>query len=192
MNQARAIWMIILGVVVAGICSFPARPGAVEDKYAKACLLLDKNRFAEALVVYEEILKTDASLEDKKKSRVFNNLGFCYYKLNDLEKARQYYGKALDLDRNYSVCLNNLAVVLMNQKKYEEALLYLDQAYGVEKNIKIIFNLFVTHYYLDHRKEALAYIEEALRLDEAYTQDRLKKKNVSQRDIERLKKYVKG
>jgi hypothetical protein len=46
------------------------------------------------------------------------------------------------------------------------------------------------HYYLDNRKEALAYIKEAFRLDEGYTEDRLKKKNLSQEDLDRLKKYI--
>lgn len=85
---------------------------------------------------------------------------------------------------------NNMAVAQMNQKKYKDALPYLERADLIQKNVKILFNLFAAHYYLDNRKEALAYIKEAFRLDEGYTEDRLKKKNLSQEDLDRLKKYI--
>jgi len=179
-------------MMISGIISPPAFPRAGEDKYSQAGLLLDVNRYAEALALYKEILNSEVPLEDKKRSRIFNNIGYCYFKLNDFEKAYEFYKNALDIDPNYPICLNNYAAVLMNQKKYEEALPYLARAYGIEKNIKVIFNLFAAHYYLNHQKEALAFIEEALRLDEAYTEDRLKTKNIKQRDIDRLKKRIRG
>jgi tetratricopeptide (TPR) repeat protein len=192
MKVIHAVLSTVFGAFIFAFFLPTAGAQSVEDKCEKANILLDEDRFVEALSLYDEVLKTDYYLQDKKKSRILNNTGFCLYKLNDLEKAVDSYKKALEIDPNYANCLNNLAVVMINQKKYKEAVPCLEQANRIEKNIKIVFNLFAVYYYLDHRKEALVYLEEAFRLDEAYTEDRLKKKNISQRDIDRLKKYIKA
>jgi len=181
---------ILLGIVTLSAVSPAATKRCIEDRYHEAGLLLDAGRYAEALIVYKEALKEDGVLDGKKRSRIFNNIGYCHYKLDDLDAAIDYYRQALEIDTDYAVCLNNMAVVLMNQKRYKDALPYLERADLIQKNVKILFNLFSAHYYLDNRKEALAYIKDAFRLDEDYTEDRLKKKNISREDIDRLKKYI--
>jgi len=183
---------LLIGLVILslGFGAFAQTEG--EDKYRKAGNLVDESQFARALAIYQEILGAEPSPDPKTKSRVLNNMGFCHYKLQDLEKAAEFYRQAIDIDPDYVTCLNNLAALLMNQVKYEEALSCLNRAHGFEKNIKVVFNLFVCHYYLKHEKEARAFIEEAFALDDAYTSGRLKSKNISPKDLERLRKEIKS
>ncbi|MDP2914773.1 MAG: tetratricopeptide repeat protein, partial [Candidatus Aminicenantes bacterium] len=181
-------WVLLACLLVPS--AFSGQQEMPDQKYAQAGLWVDAGRYAEALILYEESLKEDGVFDGNKRSRIFNNMGYCHYKLDGLDAAVDNYRQALEIDPNYAFCLNNLAVVLMNQKKYKEALPCLEQANRVEKNIKVVFNLFAVHYYLDQRKEALVFIKEAFRLDEGYTEDRLKKKNVSREDLDRLKKYI--
>lgn len=163
-----------------------------DEKYKKAGISIDENHYKKALLLYEEILKDNHQIASYKKSRIFNNIGYCYYKLNELKNALFYYKKALDVDENFVVCLNNVAAVLMNQRKYKEALPHLTKAYQSDNgNIKVIFNLFVVNYYLKNNEYALNYIEEAFNIDENYTIKRLRKKNISTNEIKRLRKYLK-
>jgi len=164
-----------------------------EDQYKKAGLLIDENKYEEAIILLQDILKKNEELGLQLKSRILNNIGYCYYKLNFIEKATSFYKMALEVDPQYTVCLNNYAVILMNQKKYKEALPYLDQAYLLGKNnIKVIFNLFVSHYFLGEEKEALYFLKEAFQLDEDYTENRLQKNHIDKKKIDQLKKYLKG
>lgn len=163
-----------------------------DEKYKKAGMLIDENQYKKAILLYEEIVKDNYEIDSYKKSRIFNNFGYCYYKLNELKRALNFYKKALDVDENFVVCLNNIAAVLMNQKKYKEALSHLTKAYQLDNgNIKVIFNLFVVNYNLKNNEDALNYIEEAFNIDENYTIKRLKKKNISTNEIKRLRKYLK-
>lgn len=164
-----------------------------DEKYKKAGMLIDENYYKKAILLYEEILKDNHEIDSYKKSRIFNNIGYCYYKLNEVEKASNFYKKALDVDENFVVCLNNVAAVLMNQRKYKEALPRLTKAYQLDNcNIKVIFNLFVVNYYLKNKEDALNYIEEAFNVNENYTMKRLRKKNISTNDIKKLRKHLKN
>lgn len=162
-----------------------------EDKYDKAIFLIDKHSYKKAISLFKGILKTNSVLDDHKKSRIYNNIGYCYYKLDDLESALNFYNLALKIDQNYVVCLNNAAAVLMNIKKYEESLPYLIKAYELDKeNIKVIFNLFVVNYYLKNEKKAKIFIEKALKINESYTTERLRKNNISKSKIRKLREYL--
>ena len=161
------------------------------DKYKQAGVLLDRGEFKQALTLYQEFLQEQPALDAQRQSRVLNNIGFSHYKLDRLTEAQEYYDRALALSPDYATCLNNMGVLLINQKRFDDALPYLERAYRQEQTVKIAFNLFAVHYYLDHRKEALAFIEKAMKLDESYTEGRLKAKNIRQSDIDKLKRRVK-
>ncbi|MGB6084863.1 tetratricopeptide repeat protein [Moheibacter sp.] len=73
------------------------------------------------------------SLQDKNNQRmVNNNLGSVFMEMKQFEKAKEYCLKAIELaDREYPtdklLPLHNLALNAKNQKKYEEALKYIEQ-----------------------------------------------------------------
>lgn len=163
----------------------------LEDKYDRANLLIDRHSYKRAISLFMEILKTNSVLDNHKISRIYNNIGYCYYKLDDLESAQNYYLLALKIDHNYVVCLNNVAAVLMNKEKYKESLPYLNKAYELDKNnIKVIFNLFAVNYYLKNKSKAKFYIEKAFKVNENYTTKRLRKNNFSKSKIRKLREYL--
>lgn len=190
MTAALGRILCALAVLASGLIAPAQTEGP--DKIREAGILVDRNEFRQALALYQDVLDGGAASEPKTKSRLLNNMGYCQFKLGRWDKASEFYRSALELDPNYAVCLNNMAALLMNQEKYQDALPYLDRAYGLERKIKIVFNLFVCHANLKHEKEAKEYIRESFDLDEKYTTERLKSKNVSAKDIERLKKEIKA
>jgi len=159
----------------------------LNKKYFQAGVLIDKNRYDKAIILYKEILRESSNLDNHKISRIYNNIGYSYYKLNDLDSALNYYKQALKIDDNYVVCLNNVAVVFLNQKKYTESLTYLSQAYTQNvNNIKVSFNLFVAHANLKNREYAKLYLERAFRIDKDYTIKRLKSNGLTDRQIKKI------
>lgn len=163
----------------------------LEDKYDKANLLIDKNNYKGAISLFVEILKTNSVLDNHKISRIYNNIGFCYYKLDDFDNALDYYVLALKIDHNYVLCLNNVAAVLMNKEKYKESLPYLNKAYELsKKNIKVLINLFVVNYHMNNKRKAKFYIEKAFKVNENYTTERLRKNNFSKSKIRKLREYL--
>ena len=104
----------------------------LDNKYVKAGKLIEEGNYEKAIFLYEEILKNNHEIDSYKKSRIFNNIGYCNYKQNEWENAIKFYKMALEIDNNYGVCLNNIAAALMNKNKHKEALLYLTKAYKLK------------------------------------------------------------
>lgn len=158
-----------------------------EDEYTKAAVLVDENRFESAITVYQALLKTFSSFSETKKSRILNNLGYCHYKLERYDEAYVCYLKALEIDRNYLLCLNNISAVLIKQNKYKEALTHLQKAFALDsQHVKVIFNLFVAYANLEDKDSAARYLKLAFGVDKDYTTHRLKMKNLSEKNIARI------
>lgn len=163
----------------------------LDKKYEKAGILIDENHYRAAILLYKEILKANFCLDSHKKSRILNNTGYCYYKLNDFENALTFYNMALEIDNDYVVCLNNFAATLMKQKKYKQALPNLMHAYGLNhRNIKVIFNLFVVYVNLKNKELAKYYLKKVFKTDKNYTIKRLKKNNITDKQIIKIQKYL--
>lgn len=163
----------------------------LDKKYNKACILVDENQNREAILLFKQILKENFDLDRHKKSRILNNTGYCYYKLNDFENALTFYNMALEIDNDYVVCLNNHSATLMNQKKYKEALPNLIHAYRLDqRNIKVIFNFFVVYVNLRNKELAKYYLKKAFETDKNYTKKRLKKNNITDKQIIKIQKYL--
>jgi Flp pilus assembly protein TadD len=71
--------------------------------------------------------------KDKNWYLPYFNLGNLYYKKGDREKAIDYYLKALEKEKNPDV-LNNLAYVLYELGRYEEAKKYIEEAITMKKD----------------------------------------------------------
>lgn len=190
--RTSVIILIMIIPLLGTISGWTVDSLKVHDELLKAGGLVDQCLYQEAITLYLRVLEDSSTNIDKKtKSRLYNNTGFCLFKLGDHERAMQYYQKALREDPSYTICLNNLAAVNMNMKKYLQALSFLKQAYKLDNsNIKVVFNLFVVHYYLKNKNEAARYLKEAFELNEEYTEERLRKKKISQADILKLKRYL--
>lgn len=172
------------------MCSSILLPNDLLKKYNKAGILIDKKHYKEAIILYQEILKTKFEHDNYKISRIYNNIGYSYYKLNDLEKALYFYYEALKTDNNYVVCINNVAAILLNQKKYQEALSYLTEAYRLDcSKIKVCFNLFVAYAYLKNKEFTKYYLQKAIELDKSYTIKRLKRNGFTNNQIKKIQNF---
>lgn len=170
------------------LCTGTLSPDDLDKKYIQAGILIDKNNYEKAIILYKEILKERSKLDNHRTSRIYNNIGFSYYKLSDLESALSYYKQALKIDHNYVICLNNAATVFLNKKKYGEALNYLTHAYTQDgNNVKVSFNLFVAHANLKNRESAKFYLGRAFEIDENYTIKRLKKNGLTDKQIKKFR-----
>ena len=83
----------------------------------------------------------------KKHANYWNQVGSCYFLQNDFRKAILFYNQALDLNKRYAPPLNNLWVMFIRQKKYQQAMEYLKRAAKYSPRSRTpIFNL--AHLYL--------------------------------------------
>jgi Tfp pilus assembly protein PilF len=72
-----------------------------------------------------------ATRKQKNWSAPYFNLGNVYFKMRDMAKAEEYYREAIARDPANSDAMNNLAYVLCEQGRYEEAKKWIDQALSI-------------------------------------------------------------
>lgn len=163
-----------------------------DEQYNKVAVLIDNNQYEQAIGLGKEILKNDQELGDFKRSRLYNNIGYCYYKLDKFEEAYNFYLKALAIDNAYLLCLNNISAVLIKQKRYKEALHYLNKAHALDgRYVKVVFNLFVTYINLKNVEMAKHYLKMVFEIDKDYTLKRLKQNGFSGKEIMQIQKFLK-
>jgi tetratricopeptide (TPR) repeat protein len=95
-----------------------AQPNSSEPRdrlYEQAQALLSQQRYAEALIAYEEL------------NRSFD-LGTLYVRLGRSENAIEIYQRALTVDSTYTPVLHNLSVIYADQGRFPEAIELLQKA----------------------------------------------------------------
>lgn len=85
----------------------------------RGILYLRRNKPASALVEFE------AALRNEQKPTYWNNAGIAYARLKRLDDAQRAYENALSMNPEYSECEVNLALLLIEQSKYGEAIKHL-------------------------------------------------------------------
>lgn len=103
-----AIWGVLL---LFAIALFAADNS---DKMQQALDLYNKNEYAQAAVIYENLLKTD-----QQSAALYYNLGNCYYKLKQTAPAVLNYERALLLSPSNAHIQHNL--LLANQQVLQKA-----------------------------------------------------------------------
>ncbi|OPX36368.1 MAG: hypothetical protein B1H12_07145 [Desulfobacteraceae bacterium 4484_190.2] len=66
----------------------------------------------------------------------YNNRGLAYYKQDKYVKAAGDFRRAIQFDPNDEMAYNNVAIVFCKQGDYDKALIYLDKAISLIKDIK--------------------------------------------------------
>lgn len=147
----------------------------------------------DALVAVEEAQEVIKDIDDESTSYAdaFTSLGITFDNLQQFEKGRYFFNKALriELDKevlNYNyICLqyNNLAASTNSEFLHEKALAYLDstKAYPQEKIANTTLTYLYTNYYwayleLKNLEKAEAYLDSFTKLKEKIVQERSEKK----------------
>ncbi|MCB0102074.1 MAG: ATP-binding protein [Anaerolineales bacterium] len=82
---------------------FKQELGQLYNNWGYACRVTDD--YKQALDFYKMALKASGQNElgKKHKARVLNNMGYAYFRLGDVERARTYVGRALNIRRDMKI-----------------------------------------------------------------------------------------
>ena len=78
--------------------------------------------YRESIKAYEKIINLDGS-----NASLYNNIGNVYWVIKDTERAEYYFRKAIELDANLIAPYSNLALMLDENERKEEAIEILNQ-----------------------------------------------------------------
>tara|TARA_B100000965_G_scaffold10219_1_gene7944 strand:+ start:6927 stop:8558 length:1632 start_codon:yes stop_codon:yes gene_type:complete len=103
------------------------------------------NNYAYSLIERNEDVEYALTLAKKaielspKTSSYLDTIGWIYFKLNDLEKAKEFIGEAIVYDESSSVVLEHYGDVLIKLNEIDEALIFYNKALDLDKeNEKLI------------------------------------------------------
>lgn len=100
----------------------------IEEIFQKAMEACREGKFEEAEKLYKECLQIQQSPE------IWNNLGNVYARMERYAEAVECYRKAIESDPSFTIAQMNLASLLLNLEKYDQAKLLLLSL--LEKNVK--------------------------------------------------------
>ncbi len=92
-------------------------------------------QWKDALTLYS----TDAEIS--KSPLMENNLGDEYFKLGNFTKAQEHFQKALKLDPNLWIAINNMGTLEEQKKNYEKAYYYYEQALQRSNRLPLYENI---------------------------------------------------
>lgn len=117
-----------------------------------------QGNFEQAIAKYEEGLKMNRSV-------AFYNMGVSYYLLGDIDKSEEYFRKSVEEDPKFSEGYINLAVVLLQTGKLDEAELYMAELLKDRASGKLLVNMANIYLRKGETARATVLYEEALRKD---------------------------
>ncbi len=110
-------------------------PNHVKSMLNLSRVLLDAGRPEEAVALLEVALDIDPVSDDGYRLR-----GIAYYELGRDQDAIDSFREAITVNERDSWSMNNLALVLIRQEKFEEALLPLARATELRKDVAVFQN----------------------------------------------------
>jgi tetratricopeptide (TPR) repeat protein len=106
------------------------------------------------------------NLFKKDNPKKWNDEGNKFLKEGNYSKAIECYEKAVKIDPNYKIALNNIGLALIYLSKYNESLEFFDKTLEIDsKDIYALMGKGLALSDLHKYKEALEYYEMALKID---------------------------
>ena len=98
----------------------------------------------------------------------YSNLGFTYYKANDIPHAKEQYSKALSINPSYPACLYRMSLALFDEGAYFDALGYIDRAIKEKsdsiayhrRRLKILMKINPKHTDIEAEREIISRLED--------------------------------
>lgn len=147
----------------------------IEELFNKAIGKYDDNNFNEAISIFEEILK-----EDRDNIKAIENIGACYGKLGNNEKALEKFNEALALanDKNDEESIINVTInkilSLVRLKEYKQIITFatetIDKVNTSEKyngnklKSDLLNYIGIANYYLNNYEESIKKYDYAIKL----------------------------
>jgi len=114
-------------------------------------LLLQKKEFVPAIAEFQKALRY------QQRAAYWNNLGIAYQQSSQLKQAEDAYQRGLELNPDYEECEANLAFLLVQQKRWNDASIHLERI--TSRNQKLWRALFALGFVRENqqkRDEAIA------------------------------------
>lgn len=132
--------------------------------------LFDKHDYRHALnqlkIAASLLERTGSSPRDR--SRVANNIGVCFSRLNDTVNAATWYERALSLERDQPEAIRNLARLYLDTDRAEQAMLLIQgRRQLTPDDLETRFLLAVAASSLGRTDEAIAELEQIVRAEAA-------------------------
>jgi len=114
--------------------------------FGKACVAYNAGNYSEALKIFQTIFKQDPNTA----LNVRQCIGLCFYKLNDLKKAKQAFLRCLQLDSQNDYCLTYLGIISLreSQENISQSLDYFTRAFKINPNNPLCILQLANHYFV--------------------------------------------
>lgn len=146
----------------------------IEELFNEAISKYEENNFNEAILIFEEILK-----EDRNNIKAIENIGACYGRLGDNEKALEKFNEALALANNKNdnesiidISINKISS-LFKSNDYEQIITFatetiekvnIPEKYNGNKLKSDLLNYIgIANYYLNDYEESIKKYDEAIK-----------------------------
>ncbi|CAD8186898.1 unnamed protein product [Paramecium pentaurelia] len=129
--------------------------------YRRANYLIKNEKYEQATKLLDRILETDPDFNDAYYSK-----GIVELDKRNFEGAKKFFQLTLDKQPNHALSLNEIASLMINEKQYKEALIYLEKGFQANPNIPDLnYGLGYVLSRLERKDEAIRYFDMAIQLD---------------------------
>ena len=133
--------------------------------HMRGALALQRNEYDDAIVLYNEALKHADN--DTLRSSLWGSIGDVEHQRNEMKRCYKAYDKALKLNADNAMVLNNYAYFLsLDERDLERALTMITRALALSQNNATYLDTMAwVLYKLGRYSEAKKYMQQALSLD---------------------------
>ena len=133
--------------------------------HMRGALALQRNKYDDAIVLYNEALKHADN--DTLRSSLWGSIGDVEHQRNEMKRCYKAYDKALKLNADNAMVLNNYAYFLsLDERDLERALTMITRALALSQNNATYLDTMAwVLYKLGRYSEAKKYMQQALSLD---------------------------
>ena len=163
----------------------------IADFYNKGQELIKKNRLDDALNIFLELSK-----KDKKSSNILLTIAQIYTQKNNLVKSKIYLKKAIKINPNNHVALNNLGNIYSKNNQIKEAIKYYQKSSTANPKYSTpVFNLATMFEQMGKLNEAKKFYIKSIKLDKFkfeyyYKLNRIEDDIIKDSDIEFITKQL--
>lgn len=140
-------------------------PGAILTPRDRGEIFMARKMYREAIEAFSQGSKDDPVIA--------NEIGIAYHQLGQLDKAKQYYERALKLNPRYAEARNNLGAAYYAGKSFRRAIAAYKRALEIQpRSSSFHMNLGMAYFARKMEKEAMDEYQTALQIDPTVLENR--------------------